>query len=430
MGRKLILVFMGIAMSVGLYGQPAPAQEQIETKETKERIERSYKLFFRLNRADLDRSYMGNGKTLDAMKRELEIELSQDNMEPETVLVITVSSPEGPKELNARLAHNRAVNARRLLTRMLPQFPPQDIKEVSRIDTWNDVLESLRYNNNLKYKDIIMQILTNPDIVDKDAELRKYPKVFEELRSVLLEQMRTASITVSVIKTRTYLVNRIPKVQDTPQGTAQHMEKKEAIQFRLPDPVPEPLPPFYMSVKTNLLYDAVLVPNLGVEFYLGNDWSITANWMHAWWRHEIKHKYWRIYGGDLGVRKWFGRAAAEKPLTGHHAGIYGQMLTYDFENGGRGYMGGEPGGTILDKANYVGGLEYGYALPIGKRLNLDFVIGVGYMGGKYHEYVPIDGHYVWQVTKKRSWFGPTKAEVSLVWLLGRGNINKNKGGRR
>ena len=130
------------------------------------------------------------------------------------------------------------------------------------------------------------------------------------------------------------------------------------------------------------------------------------------------------------MRKWLGKAAQEKPLTGHHLGIYGQVLTYDFEAGGRGYMGGEPGGTLFDRANFAGGVEYGYALPIARRLNLDFTIGIGYMGGKYYEYKPIDDCYVWQATKQRHYFGPTKLEVSLVWLLGRDNINKGKGGER
>ena len=93
-------------------------------------------------------------------------------------------------------------------------------------------------------------------------------------------------------------------------------------------------------------------------------------------------------------------------------------------------MGGQPGGTLWDKANYAGGVEYGYSKPVGKRLNLDFTIGLGYMGGKYHEYLPVDDCYVWQVTKQRHWFGPTKAEVSLVWLLGYGNVNEGKGGAR
>lgn len=191
---------------------------------------------------------------------------------------------------------------------------------------------------------------------------------------------------------------------------------------------PEERKPFYMSVKTNMLYDALLVPNIGLEFYLGKNWSVAGNWMYGWWNTNNKHRYWRTYGGDIAIRKWFGKKADEKPLTGHHLGVYGQLFTYDFEWGGKGHMGGQPGGTLWDEMNYAAGVEYGYSLPIAYRLNLDFTIGVGYWGGKYYKYTPMDGHYVWQETRNRHWFGPTKAEVSLVWLLGRGNSNNRKGG--
>ena len=49
---------------------------------------------------------------------------------------------------------------------------------------------------------------------------------------------------------------------------------------------------------------------------------------------------------------------------------------------------------------------------------------MGYMGGTYKEYLPDNQCYVWQTTKQRHWFGPTKAEISLVWLIGYGNYNK------
>lgn len=179
---------------------------------------------------------------------------------------------------------------------------------------------------------------------------------------------------------------------------------------------------FFMALKTNMLYDAALIPNIGIEFYLGKGWSIGANWMYAWWKNDPGHVYWRTYGGDLNVRKYLGRRAQEKPLTGHHIGIYGQILTYDFETGKRGYLG--------DRWSYGGGFEYGYALPIGRRLNLDFSLGVGYFGGKYKVYDPQDGCYVWKATRQRNWIGPTKAEVSLVWLIGRGNFNTKGGDKR
>ena len=179
-----------------------------------------------------------------------------------------------------------------------------------------------------------------------------------------------------------------------------------------------------MDISTNMLYDAAAIPNIGVEFYLGRSWSIGANWMYAWWKTDRSHWYWRTYGGDIYVRRWFGKASKEKPLTGHHAGIYAQTLTFDFETGGRGYIGGEPGGSLWDRAMWGGGVEYGYSLPIARRLNLDFTIGIGYLGGRYYEYKPIDNCYVWQATKRLHWFGPTKAEVSLVWLIGCDNWNR------
>lgn len=176
--------------------------------------------------------------------------------------------------------------------------------------------------------------------------------------------------------------------------------------------------PWYAGVKTNMLYDALLVPNGGLEIYLGKNWSIDAYWMYAWWKSDRVHNYWRTYGGDVELRKWLGSAARRKPLTGHHIGAYAQIVTYDFELGGRGYL--------ADRWSYAAGMSYGYSLPVAKRLNIDFSIGLGYMGGEYKEYLPQDGHYVWQSTKRRHWIGPTKAEISLVWLIGRGNTNKTK----
>ena len=187
----------------------------------------------------------------------------------------------------------------------------------------------------------------------------------------------------------------------------------------------------YFAVKTNLLYDALAVPNIGVEFSLGKRWSVAADWMYAWWSKNSKHRYWRIYGGGVSARKWFGKASEVKPLQGHHIGLNAQMFTYDFEFGGKGYMAGEPGSNMWDRMNYSIAAEYGYSMPIARRLNLDFSIAAGYMGGRYYKYIPLDNHYVWQATKDRNWWGPTKLEISLVWLLGHGNYNvMQKGGEK
>lgn len=174
-------------------------------------------------------------------------------------------------------------------------------------------------------------------------------------------------------------------------------------------------------LKTNMLYDIVAVPNVGVEIPIGSRWSVGADWMYAWWKNGKRHRYWRVSGGDLEVRRWFPARCETAPLlSGHHIGVYGQMLTYDFEWGGKGHLG--------DKWSWGVGLSYGYSLPIAKRLNIDFTLGIGYLQGKYMTYHPEDGCRVWDSTHIERWFGPTKAEVSLVWFIG-GN-NGKKGGVR
>ena len=172
----------------------------------------------------------------------------------------------------------------------------------------------------------------------------------------------------------------------------------------------------FIAIKSNLLYDAAITPNIALEVYLGKGFSISASWQYAWWKRDKSAFYWRIYGGDAEVRYWFGKEAKEKPLTGHHVGVYGQLFTYDFIFGRK--------GVLAPRWSWAVGASYGYSLPIHEVLNLDFVVGLGYHSGIFKEYELIDDHYAWQATKRRHWVGPTKAEITLVWLIGCDNYNR------
>jgi len=167
-----------------------------------------------------------------------------------------------------------------------------------------------------------------------------------------------------------------------------------------------------VALRTNMLYDAALIPNIGIEVKLGKGFTIGADWFGTWLFSDKKHIYWQCYGGYLTARYYWGKAAAEQPFTGHHVGIYGTALTYDVEFGGKGYQ--------AAKFGFGGGVEYGYSLRVARSLCIDFNLGLGYQGGEYKVYMPTDdgtGHYVWMSTHMRHWWGPTKVEVSLKWLL-------------
>lgn len=165
----------------------------------------------------------------------------------------------------------------------------------------------------------------------------------------------------------------------------------------------------YVSFSTNMAFDAVLIPNIAAEFSITPQISLSASWMHSWWTIKSQNFFWRVYGGDITARYWFGKKSKTRRLTGHHIGIYGQALSYDLDLGGQAQM--------TDGWNYAAGIEYGHSFIISKNFNIDVYAGVGFLTGNYKDYENKDGHYVWQVSVQRSTILPTKIGASLVWIL-------------
>lgn len=295
-------------------------------------------------------------------------------------------------------------------------------------------------NSSLEYKERVLAIIDEPPALAPDPDNGRLVdrrviklkglegrEVWKDLLRRYFSKMRNANAVI--------ITYRGPKIEPlAPDRTLKTRVDVGPLAtpafISLPAAPAAQKPPFYMAVYSNMLLDLLAVPNLGVEFYLGKGWSIAGSWMHAWWNHDRRHRYWRLYGGELRARRWFGGAAHRKPLTGHHLGVYVQALTYDFEWGGKAHMGGQPGGTIFDRAHWGAGVEYGYSLPVARRLNIDFSIGVGYLGGREYEFEPEGDRYLWTHTGHNNWFGPTKLEVSLVWLIGRGNVNARSSGKK
>ena len=105
-------------------------------------------------------------------------------------------------------------------------------------------------------------------------------------------------------------------------------------------------------------------------------------------------------------------------------GAYGQLLTYDIEFAGKGYMGGKPGSGIFAAPTWSAGVEYGYTLALTRHLNLDFSIGLGYLQGPQWQYLPANGDYRYEEFRTFRWIGPTRADISLYWLIGMENKKK------
>jgi len=394
---------------------------------------------FPVGNSTLDTAYGDNAMRLSEVVSFLESVKKDSTLELVEVSFCGSASPEGGFAINRELAEKRRNSLERYVRERV-SLPDGIISRPEGFIAWERLAELVEVSD-MPHKEEAVDVLRNvPEftydnkgvLVDsrkKHLMELQYGRTWHYMHKHFFDQIRNASVILVTVRQKPVIeektVVKEEPVVPVPTDTTSVVEKTDTVVAVSP----ETSKPFYMALKTNMLYDVLAVPNIGVEFYLGKNWSISGNWMYGWWKKNSSHRYWRIYGGDIAVRYWFGKKASEKPLTGHHVGVYGQAFTYDFEWGGKGYMGGEPGGTLWDKTNYAAGVEYGYSLPVANRLNIDFTLGVGYWGGKYYTYYPpLDGHYVWQATKNRHWFGPTKAEISLVWLLGRGNSNNKKGG--
>ena len=179
--------------------------------------------------------------------------------------------------------------------------------------------------------------------------------------------------------------------------------------------------PAAVMLRTNTLYDLALSPNVGIEVQtdIGLAWQL--DYVGAWWNSRESNRYFSSYAFQTEIRYYLDSDIRPMPYKGQHIGVYGQMATYDFEFGGKGYM-----SRNLDKSFGIG-LSYGCSFAIGRRWNLDLTIGYGWFHSTYDVYHPDGlGGYEYDESHKRNYFVPTKLEASLVWLLNGTNQLKNK----
>ncbi|MDE5744452.1 MAG: DUF3575 domain-containing protein [Paramuribaculum sp.] len=155
-------------------------------------------------------------------------------------------------------------------------------------------------------------------------------------------------------------------------------------------------------LKTNLLYYAILMPNLEVEWKFADRWSAALEFQGAWYAKNDPHKVYRVATVMPEVRYWI---MERSRWNGMYVGAFVGAGLYDLCDGKKGHEG--EGGLV--------GISAGYMWAIGKHLSLDAGIGLGYLYARDKLYYPRDGHYLYQLTKNVNYFGPLRLKLSLVW---------------
>lgn len=195
-----------------------------------------------------------------------------------------------------------------------------------------------------------------------------------------------------------------------PTADEQPAEPEPAPVAQIVPEAPAPVRPYHVAVRTNVLYDALLLPTLGVEWRINRGLSVKLDGSLAWWggEHGKVQKVWLL---NPEVR-WY--LLRDKRFYAGVSGSYGEYNIYK-------YM---LGNIVSKDTGYQGklwgaGLTVGYQLYLSRNFSFDFNLGLGYTRSDYDSFGMTDGVRVYkEKDRSKDFWGPTQAGISLIWTIG------------
>ncbi len=171
-----------------------------------------------------------------------------------------------------------------------------------------------------------------------------------------------------------------------------------------------------VALKNNLIGDALLNPNIGVEVGVAPHWTVDVPFSFNAWNlsHDRKWKHWYV---QPGARYWFCDRFA-----GHFVGVHA--------HGGKYNIGGFDGKIKflntdfrrLDDSRFQGwfagaGISYGYSWILGKHWNVEAEIGFGWSYTRYDRFECAGCGRKVESDRVHNYVGPTKAAISMVYMF-------------
>ena len=413
----------------GSHGQQAPLPE--------------LPVYFRANRSVVDPDYMGNRLALSRMSSVFTPENSPYIV---SLRIDGYASPEGSSAVNERLSWERAEALKRYILTYHPTVPPSKVVSVGMGVNWAELRRlvdaDLRTPRRAEVLYIIDHVHAHIDAVSNVSRkkslmdlgthpweymLRNHFPLLRGTLTVVIQPDTPAGVVASMKQALTgephavYVDLPADPPAEAPRGAdTVYVERAPVRQtpvFRVvPNQAGEGRQPLF-ALKTNLLFDLGTALNLEAEIPIGRGWSLAGEYVFPWWLSESRQIALQTLSGTAEGRRWFGDREGRAPLTGWFAGVYGGLGYYDLEWKDKGYQG----------EFFHAGLSGGYAHSIGWSGNwrMEYSIGLGVLQTKYRAYEPVFGideqwHLIRQKDGRRTWFGPTRAKVSLVWMLNHG----------
>lgn len=394
-----ILVFLtAFTSAAGNIGRGMPDSYTRQADTTKKTRQKTTYIFFPINEAIIDLEWMENQKAVESLRS------LTDTLWHKDILGISASSyasPDGPFRKNLILAEKRAEAMEDLFKKIVPEASHL-ITQGSRGESWERFRELIILDTTITgtERERILQITDSDLPEDQKERLIKQTVNYRHIRDAVWPMLRYSCIVID------YSLPYLEPLSITDTGTCATASASSSL-ARRPVAKREFTQRELFYLRTNLL---VPLSNFGVEFCIGNNWSVGADYYFPWIFRNPDHKNcFQILGGGIEGRYWFGSSRTEDDrLEGHSVGLNLSGGYYDFE---RGYTGNQ--GEFVNL-----GVDYLYSLPIFKdKMHLEFTVGLGYIYSyvkPYDVFEPGGKAFKREYTKNFNWIGPTKAGVSLV----------------
>ncbi len=441
---KIVLCSLLCVITAGvLSAQPTPRKD-------------TFRIHYRWDKSYIDTTYMSNAeqlRSLDSLLGEIQ---SIDSL-----YIVSSASPEGNIWYNAKLSKLRGEALHKQLSVLLKGADLGNVSVIPLGSNFDEFIQRLKSSTKLPYKSEVIAEFENhpkdnPDDIYKRIMVLRGGVPYAYIKRNILKEMRYAEVVIfsrgeeiipeeeksvepEVTVPKDSVVTPVPVVPVEPEKNEEPatQEVTEPVDTTAKDIAEEPISQpndsvsdssrkrvhWYPAIKTNLLYDAVTAANVEVEFPIGKKFSIAVEDVFPWWNWGTNGKKYCFQVWEMGVepRWWFKRTDKRDYLSGHFAGVYGMSGKYDLQWDTKSCYQGEL---------WSAGLTYGYALPICRWLNMEFSISAGYLHSDYRHYQPDPAYEHLYRDKykvgKISWFGPTKAKISLVVPIGRDSHNERR----
>lgn len=171
------------------------------------------------------------------------------------------------------------------------------------------------------------------------------------------------------------------------------------------------------AVKTNLLYDATLTPNLGLEIGLAPKHTLQAFYSLNLWKKPLNdNRQWKHWQTGLEYRWW-----PCSKFNGHFIGLHTMGGEFNFAGLRHFKLPFYNWPSDLSTMRYEGwnvggGFTYGYQWILGRHWNLEASMGVGYQYIHYKKY-PCAECGTQLATGHKHYIGLDKLALSIMYVF-------------